>query len=296
MVVHLFHKNLWPFAVFTCLLTVPLAGCANAEENVAGNPAIVEATPSQSVLASLHRADVVYLGETHDSAADHATQLEIIQQLYAENPDLAIGMEMFQRPFQPVIDRYLAGDISEADLVIQTEYQERWGFPWEFYAPILRFAQAHQIPVLALNTPQEITRQVAQEGLESLEANDFRYIPPLQAIDLGNEGYREFVASAFSAHGNHGNLNFENFFAAQVLWDETMAETIATFKQSSPETQVIVLAGSGHVIYGYGIPSRVERRLGSDTNQVRVLLNFPVGSLTQNSRDVADILWYNTSQ
>jgi uncharacterized iron-regulated protein len=296
MVGHLFSRNLWPFAVGTCLLSVPLAAYVKAAENVAGIPAIVNAAPSRSVWASLYQADVVYLGETHDSAADHAAQLEIIQQLHAENPDLAIGMEMFQRPFQPVIDRYLAGDISEAELVAQTEYQERWGFPWELYAPIVRFAKEHQISVLALNTPQEITRQVAREGLESLEGDDFRYIPPLQAIDMSNEGYREFVASAFGAHGSHGNLNFEHFFAAQVLWDETMAETIAEFKQSYPETQVVVLAGTGHVIYGYGIPDRVNRRLGKDTHQVRVLLNFPEESLPQSSIDVADIIWNSTSQ
>ena len=256
-------------------------------------PTIVEAEKTPDPLAQLRDADVVYLGETHDSAADHAAQLDIIQRLYAENPNLAIGLEMFQRPFQPVIDRYLAGEISEAELVEQTEYLERWGFPWEFYAPILRFAQENQVPVLALNTPREVTRQVSGQGLESLEPEDFRYIPPLADIDTSNADYREFVAAAFGAHSGHGNLNFDNFFAAQVLWDETMAETIADFKLSHPNTQMVVLAGTGHVIYGYGIPDRVERRLGADITQVTVLLNFPEDLLAQESDDIADILWYN---
>ncbi len=140
-------------------------------------------------------------------------------------------MEMFQRPFQPVIDHYLAGEIAEAELVAQTEYEARWGFPWEVYAPVLRFARANQIPVLALNTPREITRQVSGQGLASLEEEDFRYIPPLEAIDLSNDNYRDFVAAAFGDHNGHGSFNFENFFAAQVLWDETMAETIAAFRR-----------------------------------------------------------------
>ena len=297
MISHLLGKNFWPVAIGSCLLTGSLFACADSKQVLAETPAIVQASPSESTLTSLYQADVVYLGESHDSAADHAAQLEIIQQLYAENPNLAIGMEMFQRPFQPVIDRYLAGDISEAELVTQTEYEERWGFPWEFYAPILRFAQENQIPVLALNAPKEITRQVAREGLESLEGDDFRYIPPLEAIDtVSNENYREFVASAFGAHGNHGSFNFENFFAAQVLWDETMAETLAEFKQSYPDRQIIVLAGTGHVIYGYGIPDRVERRLGNDINQVKVLLNFPQELLQQSSSDVADVVWYGPGQ
>ncbi|MBE9137868.1 ChaN family lipoprotein [Nodosilinea sp. LEGE 07088] len=238
-------------------------------------------------------ADVVYLGEHHDSAADHQAQLAIIQALYAENPDLAIAMEMFQRPFQPAIDRYLAGDISEAELVVQTEYEQRWGFDWEYYAPILRFAKAHQLPVLALNAPSETVRQVSREGLDSLEGDDLRYIPPLTDIDTSNSAYRAFVAEAFGSHSAHGSFDLDNFFAAQVLWDETMAATVAEFAQTSPSTQVVVLAGNGHVVYGYGIPDRVERRLGDAVQQVTVLLNFPPERLAVEADNIGDVLWYS---
>ena len=238
-------------------------------------------------------ADVVYLGEHHDSVADHQAQLAVIEALYAENPDLAIAMEMFQRPFQPAIDRYLVGEISEAELVAQTEYEQRWGFDWEYYAPILRFAQAHQLPVLALNAPSETVRQVARDGLDSLEGDDFRYIPPLADIDTSNQAYRAFVAEAMGSHSAHGNFDLDNFFAAQVLWDETMASTVAEFKQTSPATQVVVLAGNGHVIYGYGIPDRVGRRLGDEVQQATVLLNFPPERLAQETNEIADVLWYS---
>ncbi|MEM9216165.1 MAG: ChaN family lipoprotein [Cyanobacteria bacterium P01_F01_bin.150] len=240
----------------------------------------------------LQTADVVYLGESHDSAADHEAQLDIIQELYTRNPDMAIALEMFQRPFQPVIDRYLANEISEEELVIQTEYMQRWGFPWELYAPFLRFAKENDLPILALNSPNEISRKIAREGLESLEGDDLRYIPPLTEIDTSNENYREFVASAFGAHGSHGSFNFDNFFAAQVMWDETMAMTIADFKTASPNTQVVVLTGKGHVIYGYGIPDRVQRRLGDDLTQQIVLLN-PDGFMAEAEGAIADFFWYS---
>jgi len=246
-------------------------------------------SPSNADITAL-LTDVVYLGEQHDSEADHAAQLEIIQALYAENPDIAIALEMFQRPFQPVIDRYLTGEISEAELVAQTEYERRWGFPWDYYAPMVRFAQENNLPVLALNAPSEVVRQVAREGLGSLQEQDFRYIPPLEEIDISNTQYQDFVMAAFGSHGAHGELNFENFFAAQVLWDETMAATVAEFKQASPDTRVVVLAGSGHVIYGYGIPSRVARRLDSIT-QTTVLLN-PAEALQDEANGAADVLWY----
>jgi uncharacterized iron-regulated protein len=268
----------------------PLA--CSAEEAIAPPAPLPLSSIQDEAFQILREADVVYLGERHDSVDDHAAQLAIIEGLYAENPDLAIGLEMFQRPFQPVIDRYLAGELSEEELIIQTQYMERWGFPWEFYAPVLRFAQENEIPVLALNAPSEITRQIAREGLESLEGDDFRYIPPLADIDTSNEDYQEFVAQAFGAHGSHGNFNFDNFFAAQVTWDETMAMAIADFKTANPDTQVVILAGNGHVIYGHGIPDRVARRLGADLTQQIVLLN-PIDFFEEEGGAIADVFWYS---
>lgn len=286
----------WIILALGGLLVV--AACAYAEPHRAVAPPpetdqpvhAAGANVSQS-LQPLLEADVVYLGEQHDSAADHAAQLEIIQRLQAENGQVAIAMEMFQRPFQPVIDRYLAGDITEADLVAQTEYEQRWGFPWEFYGPILRLAQEQGLPVLALNAPSEVVRQVARQGLDSLEGDDFRYIPPLDQIDTTNEAYQAFVLSAFGSHGAHGHMDFDNFFAAQVLWDETMAETIATFHQKNPDYQVVVLAGQGHVVYGYGIPDRVSRRLESPIHQHIVLLNPPKAATEEAA--IADQFWYS---
>jgi len=269
----------------------PLACSADDALTPTEQPAAISSVQDDT-FAALQTADVVYLGERHDSAADHAAQVEIIEALHAENPDIAIALEMFQRPFQPAIDRYLAGEISEEDLIAQTEYLERWGFPWEFYAPVLRFAQANNLPVLATNAPAEITRQIAREGLESLEGDDFRYIPPLEEIDTSNADYRDFVAAAFGSHGAHGGFDLDNFFAAQVTWDETMAMTIADFKTANPETQVVVLAGNGHVIYGHGIPDRVQRRLGDDLAQQIVVLN-PIEFFEKEGGAIADAFWYS---
>ena len=291
-----------PLLLGALLMATPIACSAGevSESTASESTAVTAAVPAALLtieaaeFQALVAADVVYLGERHDSEADHAAQLTIIEGLYAADPDMAIALEMFQRPFQPAIDRYLAGELSENELIEQTEYLERWGFPWEFYAPFLRFARDHELPVLALNAPSEISRQVAREGLESLAGEDFRYIPPLTDIDISNNDYREFVAAAFGSHSGHGNFNFDNFFAAQVTWDETMAMTIAEFKASNPNTQVVVLAGNGHVIYGHGIPDRVARRLGDDLTQQIVLLN-PADFLTEPSEAeaIADFFWYS---
>ena len=243
----------------------------------------------EDVLDTLKQATVIYLGETHTDMADHVAQLEIITEMHQTRGDIAIGLEMFQRPFQPVLDQYIAGEITEAELIAQSEYETRWGYDWELYAPIFRYAQAEQIPLIALNTPTEITRKVARQGLASLSGDDLEYIPPIADIDTSDEDYQAMVAQVFGHHDGHGNSgpSFENFFAAQVLWDETMAAAVADFVMAAPDTQVIVLAGEGHIVYNFGIPNRVKRRLGDDLVAYSVLLN---PTFTEDPA-LADFFW-----
>jgi uncharacterized iron-regulated protein len=246
------------------------------------------------LLPEIASVNIIYLGESHDSEVDHQNQLKIIQQLHQRNPKVAIAMEMFQRPYQKFIDQYLAGKITEEELIQKTEYEKRWGFPWELYAPILRFAKQNKLPVLAANTPSEITRKVSRSGLESLTAEEKKLIPPLKEIRTDNEEYRKLVLAAFEQHqsGGHGNSpNIERFFLAQVLWDETMAETIAQFQQKNPKHQIVVLAGMGHIVYGYGIPSRVERRLKNRNFTQRSLLLSPPADIPVNKqKPIADLI------
>ena len=247
----------------------------------------------QEILPQLVQADVVYLGETHDNPKDHQTQLEIIQELKECNSKIVIAIEMFQRPYQGVLDSYLAGQLSEQELLEQSEYNQRWGFPWEYYAPILRFAQEKHLPVLALNTPTEVTRQVAREGLESLTPKQRSFIPPFSEICTDNAEYRQMMLSIFKQHqhGSHGNANFERFFLAQVLWDETMAEKIAQFLQANPDYQVVVLVGQGHIIYGYGIPSRVARRMQDKHPVQRSVLLSPPENVADTNKPIADFVF-----
>jgi uncharacterized iron-regulated protein len=151
------------------------------------------------------------------------------------------------------------------------------------------------LPVLALNTPTEVTRQVAREGLERLTAQQRQFIPPFSEIRTDNADYRQLMLTAFGQHqqaGHGSSADFERFFLAQVLWDETMAERIAQFLQANPDYQVVVLAGQGHIVYGYGIPSRVARRLkDKQFVQRSVLLSLPEDGASDTNKPIADFIW-----
>ena len=265
-------------ALLAVLLFIRVPNAAIAAE-------IAQNNNRSEIVSQIKQDDVVYLGENHDNVDHHRQELEIITRLYQHQTNLgklAIALEMFQRPFQPILDRYLQGKIDEEGLRKQSEYETRWGFDWEFYAPILRFAKANQIPLIALNTPAEITNRVAESGIDSLERNDFRYIPPLADISLDNREYRQRLDEIYQQHIENGQGNSkdaDNFFAAQVLWDETMAEAIAQYYLNFPQSQIAVLVGKAHVMYDYAIPDRVARRISDpDFSQTSLLLGEVVRS------------------
>ncbi len=233
-------------------------------------------TPSQrEITRQLQRANIIYLGEIHDRTSDRQQQIAIIRSLLPTQPLVAIGMEMFQRPAQPLLDRYLAGKITEAELRQQTQFDLRWGYSWDDYVSILRFAKTNRLLVIALNTPTEITRKVAQQGLESLMGEDLRYIPPIDRIDRTNPKYQKIIWASYQQHAQNAAINsksFERFYTAQLLWDETMADRIATFVKERADYQIVVLAGQAHIVHNHGIPDRVQRRLGKKSIQKTVLL------------------------
>lgn len=256
------------------------------------------------LILNLAQQQIVYLGETHDRAIDHQIQLEIIQKLHRSQPNLTIAFEQFQRPYQSVLNNYQNGKITEAQLLEQSEYVKRWGFSWVFYAPILQFAKNNQIPLIALNTPSEVTRKVSRQGLDSLTFTDRRFIPPLSEISIGPESYRDRLQKIYrEMHQGKGNSQgFNRFFEAQILWDETMADRLAQATRQNPDRLIIVLVGQGHLLYQDGIPQRVLRRVRSAKfsqpfqpfQQTTILLN-PDPSWDRfepsTQQPIADILW-----
>lgn len=210
------------------------------------------------ILDNIASKKVIFFGERHDNFGHHLAELQVIKDLYDRGKKFAVGMEMFQRPFQVFLDQYLKGEIDERQFLVKTEYYKRWGHDYHFYKPIVEFCKTHDIPIVALNLDSEISRKVAREGLSSLTADDKRKIP--EDIDLSNAAYRNWLKNIFSNHPDGATEGFEKFFEAQVLWDETMARSIHEYLVSNPEKQMVVLAGAGHVVYGYGIPSRLSRR------------------------------------
>ncbi len=222
----------------------------------------------ENIVDDIKDKKIIFIGEEHDQPAHHMNQLNIIKRLYKINGNLAIGMEMFEKPFQQFINDYLSGNIDERQFLKKSEYFKRWGLDYRLYRPIINFAKENNIPVIALNAESEIVKKVSENGLQSLTEEERRRIP--DEMDFSDGNYRRLLREIFKFHPGSEDKDFNLFYQAQILWDETMAESINEFLKGNPDHQIVVLAGNGHLVYGYGIPQRTYRRNG---DKYSIILN-----------------------
>ena len=181
------------------VLLIASVGCAGAAGRGPQTPeaivraqseprALVDAATKASLepeafYAVLRTKQVVYVGERHDQPVDHGVQYAILRELHRSESSLAIGMEMFQIPFQQPLNEWSAGRIDETVLRRETEYDQRWGFDFSLLRPVLEYARSSGLEVVALNAPREVAYAVAQGGLDSLDPELAATLPELDLDD-----------------------------------------------------------------------------------------------------------------
>jgi len=268
-----------------------------AEGTILHVPTGVELTHVQ-FFDLLAGARVIYVGESHNNIRHHRVQLDILRTLADRFPGkVAVGMEMFQRPSQPDLDRWSRGELDEP--AFQTIWYENWTEDYDYYRDILIFIRDRRIPLLALNASERTARALAEGGPSALPADERAAIPD---IDTSDPFHRRQMEAVFGAHAK--GAGFEAFYRTMLLWDETMAQTVAEFVTSPAgrDKTLVVFAGGGHVAYGFGIPRRAFRR--APVPYVTVVPHTPVAEAPAGRPDlvmnvepvalplpVADVVW-----
>src|ERR1700749_1610079 len=185
-------RSLRRILLFIALLA-QLAPHARAQAAQAGEATRYKAFDSkgravklEEIIESLDNADVLFVGERHDDATGHAVEAELFRRAderYAQGAgkrrEVALSLEMFERDVQTVVDEYLNGLISERHFLLSSR-------PWNNYAtdykPLVEYARAHHLPVIAANAPARYVSRVNAEGpgsLASLSKEARAWLPPL---------------------------------------------------------------------------------------------------------------------
>jgi uncharacterized iron-regulated protein len=236
----------------------------------------------EQLLVDLKGVRLVYIGESHTDRFHHRIQLDIITALLEAGTEITVGMEMFDFTYQPVLDQWSRGQLDEADFLEKVHWYANWRYPFALYRDILEAIQHNRIPLVGLNIPFHIPPKVRIGGLKSLTDADSPYLP--KEIDTGNAAHRAYVEPVFNQHSFHSSANFDYFYEAQCLWEETMAETIA--RTMPLAGTMVVLAGNGHIVRKFGIPERAFRR-----NRLPYRTIYLAGTGTDIELAFGDYIW-----
>ena len=222
--------------------------------------------------ARLAESPATCFGEVHDDPYQHYAQTRALEEWAARAADparpLAVGFEMFQRPFQPALTAFAEGELDEAGLLAGTEYATRWGYDFSLYRPLLESTRELGLSALALNARAELTRQIARGGLASLTPEQLAELPELE---LEDPEHREYIFGLFGVLPEHGaEFGLEDVYIAQTVWDETMADTSAHWLAAEGQgAQLLIFAGVVHC-HASAIPRRLTRRTGLEVLAVAV--------------------------
>ena len=243
-----------------------------------------DVTSFSHVIDDLLSVRVVYLGETHRIQRHHEWQHRIIQELVKRGKKLVIGLEQIEEMYQEPLNQFNEGKLDYSELAKAIDWNTRWP-GYEGYREIIVFAQESNIPLVALNAKAEIIRKIGKEHLDGLSKEERGQLPKM--IMWENDPiYRKLLDQIFMVHMPVTSEKLTPFFQAQVARDENMAQNLVkALKQRDSETVAVVIAGSGHMNYGLGIPPRVRKRLGD--HKERIILFTNSGDLKLTEEELA---------
>jgi uncharacterized iron-regulated protein len=225
----------------------------------------------------LSAPNVIYIGEEHRNRSHIEAALKVLQSLSNENRRPILGLEMFSWDGQAGLDHYLSTPEMTMDTFLQeARWDQNWGGAYLDYQPLVGFARVHHLPVIALNPPRPMVREIAKNGFEKA-----RRQPAMSQWGVADQelvedpGYRDKILKQLrSCHEGLSDAAYQRMYEASVFRDEGMAKAIVDQLRHLPNAAgpIVSYTGGGHIQYGLPVPNRVTRRYGAPVRQVTIYL------------------------
>ncbi len=267
-------------ALLAVCLSVVLAGTAKADESILhmaiGDPArkdkevelrldgisdtaTGEIITPEKLAERLSDAGILFVGESHTNLDYHNVQLRVIQELRRSGREVLIGLEMFPYTRQASLDAWIDGLYTEQGFVKLADWYTYWGYRWEYYRDIFRYARDNGIRMYGINTPRNVVKAVRKKGFNNLTQEEAKHIPHevKPVTDDQRRMYKSFFEDDDRLHMSEEAL--DGMLRAQTVWDATMGwNSLQALQNHGGESAImVVLIGSGHVTYGLGAERQI---------------------------------------
>jgi uncharacterized iron-regulated protein len=195
-------------------------------------------------------ADVALLGETHDNPVHHQIQARLLAASAARLPKPALAMEQVDLEWQHAVDEARAVTATPASIATAGHVSEGW--QWPMYEPLVAFALAHDLPIVAANYSRSRSKAVVAGGIAALPPGEAERLAlePVWTPDRNARMRRILV----EGHCGQDDPIIDKILEVQRVRDALMADAIL----SHPRTVAII--GRGHARADLGVPLYLAQR------------------------------------
>src|SRR6185295_8118209 len=88
------------------------------------------ASTLQDVLDEAVKADLIWIGDYHALAKSQFYVVELLKHISRYKENIALAVEPVFAGDQQILNRWMAGEISEQEFLGQINYHEEWGCEW----------------------------------------------------------------------------------------------------------------------------------------------------------------------
>lgn len=205
-----------------------------------------------AAIARLAASRAVLLGEKHATPPHQNWQAATVSAIADSGRPVVIGIEYLPRSMQPVLDQWVAGELSPEEFRVKSRWDELWKHDFNAYRPLLDLAKARKLPMVALNVDRDFIRAVGKQGFDAA-APAWPGGAPVGKPAAPEAAYVESLKAVFLQHAREAKPEaIARFVEAQTVWDRAFAEGIVNAVIAHPGATVVGVMGQGHVEHGHG--------------------------------------------
>lgn len=270
------------------------------------------------------RADVILFGELHGHAVCNAIEAQLFHALLQQAGPSALAMEFFEKDTQAALRDYLDGHSDESAFMTQTRQNRDYLLA---HRPLIEMCRTDHAPVIAANAPRRLVREYRLSKLSFDEFRRSRGVEDQQWLPRSSEHlpgpyFDRFVevikshppapaastttAPALLPLSDPGGPSsaamkpavtaipdpFIVSFRPQLLWDDSMAESVADFRAANLDHRVMLIVGRFHVANEGGTLQKFRQRRPGDKVLTIVFSSRENGAFAMDKEDAnsADIV------
>jgi len=103
------------------------------------------------LIVACFKADIVYIGDYHALPASQEFAARLLREIAARSGEVVLCLEMVYTRSQKVLDRFMAGEIGEAEFLKGIRYELDWGYDWNSFRRLFDAARENRVAIAGID-------------------------------------------------------------------------------------------------------------------------------------------------